>query len=555
MKIRYIFIVILFAFLLHPVSAENTLRERIYIHTDKQTYLSGEMLWMKFYLTDETGKPTSFSRVGYVELLDATTPEIQVKLDIIDGVAEGWMELPVTLSTGNYRLVAYTRNMQNENESVFFNKTIAIINTFRSDASVKVDTTLAVDEVPLIKGNVSVTTERAYATCIQGEIKIQGLPENIHSLSISVAGKDLVLGSENILDWSHHLREYRNIPMRSDFLPEYEGHIISGRITDIATGQSPIRDNVFPLLGFVGDQVRIFGGMVDDNYNVRFLTRRITGMHELAVSSITSSDNKYRVNIETPFVSHTEKILPSLLLNLDWEEQLLQRSVGLQVQYAYLADSMSRIDTTYSYFQWRPDRSYILDEYTRFTTMEEVVIEFIPSLRFRRYNNRRFLSVLLNENDAFSLGSTLVLLDGIPITDHDFMFNYNPLLVYKVDVYKDKFVFGNKHFDGMVFFTTYKHDYPSLVTDETTHLFDYEGIQAHRYFYSPSYSEKTQMKSRTPDYRHTLLWMPSVEFSGQSLSVPFSTSELTGEFQVTVEGLTKDGKAIRGTSFFEVKNP
>lgn len=556
MKVYNIWSVILLAFLCYPVAGGNILRERVYIHTDKQTYLSGEMLWMKFYLTDETGKPASFSKIGYVELLDESTAQIQVKLDISDGLAEGWMELPVTLPTGNYRLVAYTRNMRNEGESVFFNKTIGIINTFRSDATVESDTVSFSDKVPLKKDNISISTAHVYPVRTQGEIRIQGLPENVYSLSVSVAGRDFVQSSGNITDWNSLLAAPADVPVKLDFLPEYEGHIVSGRITNVVTGQPPVGENVFSLLGFVGDQVRIFGGLMEKDATVHFMTRQISGTHELAVASMASSDNKYRVNIESPFAAHAEKILPPLLLKPEWEELLLQRSVGLQVQYAYSADSIGRVDSAYSYFQWKPDRSYILDEYTRFTTMEEIIIEFIPSLRFRRYNNRRFLSVLLNETDVFSQGNTLVLLDGIPITDHELVFKYNPLLLYKIDVYKDKFVFGNKPFSGMVFLTTYKHDYPGLVTDESTHLFDYEGTQVHRYFYAPFYSGNSGEERRVPDFRHTLLWMPFVESCGQAtLSIPFSTSDLTGEFQVTVEGLTRDGKVVRGTSFFEVKNP
>lgn len=575
MRVRTIWSVILFAFLFYPISADNLLRERVYMHTDKQTYLSGEMLWMKFYLTDEAGKPASFSKVGYVELLDESGAQVQVKLEITNGVAAGWMELPVTLPTGNYRLVAYTRNMRNEGETVFFDKTIGIVNTFISDATVDTDTVSVGHENHLVKGNITVSTAQVYNTRTQGEIRIQGLPENIHSLSVSVAGRDFVQSSDNIVDWNSRLSALGDGASGgrtpgTDFLPEYEGHIISGRITNVATGQPPVGDNVYSMLGFVGDQVRVFGGLADKDANVHFMTRRIAGTHELAVASIASSDHKYRVNIESPFAAHAERMYPPFLLKPEWEEQLLQRSVGLQVQYTYSADSINRVDTTYSYFQWKPDRSYILDEYTRFTTMEEVVIEFIPALRFRRYNNKRFLSVLLNETDAFSLGNTLVLLDGIPITDHEVVFKYNPLLLYKIDVYKDKFIFGNKHFDGMVFLTTYKQDYPSLVTDESTHLFDYEGTQVHRYFYAPSYPDNpttdnrtldsqasdNALDSRIPDFRHTLLWLPQVAAQGQtSLSVPFSTSDLVGEFEVVVEGLTKDGRVIRGASLFEVKNP
>lgn len=561
MSMHVLFFIVLFAFLQYPVQATSVMRERVYVQTDKYVYLSGELVWMKLYLTNETGVPSSLSKVGYVELLDETTAQVQAKLEIHNGVAEGWMELPLTLPTGNYRLIAYTRYMQNEGETVFFTKTIGVINTFVADAVVGMDSTEASAVNSVVSsagtGTITVTTERqTYAARSQSEIKIEGLPDNVHSLSVSIAGKDCVLYSGDILQWHDLLSDVASkpVPVKTEFLPEYEGHIVRGQIVNAATNLPPERDQIFALLGFVGDQVRVFSGKVESDYQVRFFTRQISGVHELAVSTLTPSDNKYRVNVESPFAAHSEKTLPPFYLHPDWEKQLLARSVGLQVQYAYLADSLNRVDTTYSFFQWKPDRPYLLDEYTRFTTMEEVVIEFIPSLRFRKFNNKHFLSVLLNENDVFTTGNTLVLLDGIPLLDHEYIFKYSPLSLSKIEVYKEKFNFGNMYFDGLVAFTSYTCDYPGLVTDETTHLVDYEGTLAHRYFYAPSYAEASAVANKRPDYRHTLLWLPEVANGGQeTLSVPFSTSDLTGEFQVTVEGITKDGKPIRGTAVFRVE--
>ena len=558
MKIRNTILIALFAFLIYPVSADSLMRERVYLHTDKQTYLSGELLWMKFYLTDEVGKPSSFSKIGYVELVDESTAQVQVKLDVKNGVSGGWMDLPVTLPTGNYRLIAYTRNMRNEGDLVFFDKTIGVINTFKSGSFVSADTITSDPVMPpdVVNNNISVATaKQSYSLRDKGEILIKDLPENVHSLSVSVAGRDFIQGSENILTWNNGLVKNAKLPVSEEFLPEYEGHIINCNI--VASAGLPLaEDRIFSLLGFVGDQVRVFGGMTSDNKNVQFFTRNITGAQELAVSTVSLSGNNYNVNIESPFVSHPEKDMPEFVLNPEWKDGLLKRSVGMQVQYAYSLDLMSLVDTTYSYFQWKPDRSYILDEYTRFTSMEELVIEFIPALRFRRYDGKVFLSTLLNSTNTFSLGSTLVLLDGIPIMDHKIIHNYNPLLVYKIDVYRDVFVFGDRHYEGLVFITTYNRDYPSLEASEATHLFDYDGTQLHRYFYSPSYTENSDIENKIPDYRHTLLWMPEVDPDGQSsLSLPFSTSDLTGDFQITVEGITKDGKVIRGTSFFDVKKP
>ncbi|MDH6346586.1 MULTISPECIES: hypothetical protein [unclassified Parabacteroides] len=558
MKTRhYIYILALLVLCLQRLAAgHGDFRERVYVQTDKQHYLAGESLWLKLYLTDATGKPSSFSKIGYIELLDEHSAQVQIKLDITNGTAQGWMDLPANLPTGYYRLTAYTRYMQNEGEEVFFQKLIGIINTFKTDETIRTDSTLQATSPSVLDNNLSITTERQTLSLrSQSEFRIQGLPDNVHSLSVSVAGADMLptTNAININQWHNQLSDKPRLPLKTEFIPEYEGHIVKGKLINISTETLGTNESVSPLLGFTGDQVRLFGGQIQKE-DVLFYTTHIQGMHELATATYSASNNQYRVDITSPFAAHSEKQLPLLTLNPAWGEQLMDRSMGLQVLYTYTADSLSKTDTTYAHFQWKPDRSYLLDEYTRFTTMEEVIIEFIPTLRFRKINNQRLLSVLNEERSGFTIGNSLVLVDGVPVTDHESIFRYDPFLVRKIDVYRGKFVFGGQFYDGLIFFTTYNLNYPGLKVGETTQTFDYEGTQAHRRFYAPSYTDSQVKNNRIPDYRHTLLWMPEIPTEGKStISVPFSTSDIPGQYQITVEGITTDGEIIRGTSFFQVE--
>ena len=61
-------------------------------------------------------------------------------------------------------------------------------------------------------------------------------------------------------------------------------------------------------------------------------------------------------------------------------------------------------------------KSYILDEYTRFPFIEEILTEFIPIARINKKDGKRTFSVLTEKMDRFST-QTLVLFDNIPITD------------------------------------------------------------------------------------------------------------------------------------------
>lgn len=136
------------------------LRERVYLQTDKQFYLSGELVWMKFIATDLDQRLSDVSKVGYVELLDSASAVVQARLVLEKGVGNGCLQLPSTLPTGNYRLVAYTRYMRNEGEEVFFEKPLAVVNTFVTNETLLTDTLLPAYSFTRREGPVSVSPDR-----------------------------------------------------------------------------------------------------------------------------------------------------------------------------------------------------------------------------------------------------------------------------------------------------------------------------------------------------------------------------------------------------------
>jgi len=79
----------------------------------------------------------------------------------------------------------------------------------------------------------------------------------------------------------------------------------------------------------------------------------------------------------------------------------------------------------------------------------------------------------------------------------------------------------------------------------------FEGPQLPYRLNIPDYSVE---ENRLPDGRHTLLWNPDVKTGGKtSINLPFNTSDLTGEFQATVQGITSDGEFFLTTVLFHVE--
>ncbi len=106
-------------------------QEKLYIHTDKPTYIAGEEIWLRAHVVDgSTHVPTIASRYVYVELQNPfleTITRIRLRADE-QGHIHGNIPLPDDLPTGEYILSGYTRFMENQGEDYFFRKRLYIAN-------------------------------------------------------------------------------------------------------------------------------------------------------------------------------------------------------------------------------------------------------------------------------------------------------------------------------------------------------------------------------------------------------------------------------------------
>ena len=76
------------------------------------------------------------------------------------------------------------------------------------------------------------------------------------------------------------------------------------------------------------------------------------------------------------------------------------------------------------------------------------------------------------------------------------------------------------------------------------------GYQTPAEFYAPAYATEKARRSMVPDYRTTLYWNPSVEFdeTGRA-TVEFYTSDAPADYDISIEGVTQNGKIIQLKKF------
>ena len=111
----------------------NFPHEKIYVQTDKSTYLSGERIWLRSHLVDaNTNKPAFVSRYVYLELFNPfgeLITRVKIRPDSV-GAYAGHLNLDDDLPEGSYTLRAYTRYMRNQGNESFFKKTITVLDPY-----------------------------------------------------------------------------------------------------------------------------------------------------------------------------------------------------------------------------------------------------------------------------------------------------------------------------------------------------------------------------------------------------------------------------------------
>ncbi len=337
------------------------------------------------------------------------------------------------------------------------------------------------------------------------------------------------------------------------FLPEYTGPIVAGRIAN--THDNTPAKGITTYLTIPGPPNELYITRSDSTGRLLFSTQKFYGSKEIVVQTNSLQDSTYHIEVTNPFSDQrSTNPLTEFTINTDIKTTLVENNVNMQVQNIFAANQLKQfydpqIDST-SFFG-KPGKTYLLDNYTRFPTIEEVLREYVGSIAVAKRQGK-FTVRMYNVDKP--LGDPLILLDGDPIFDADKIFKIDPLRIKRLDVVNTNYLYGPAYFNGIMSFTTYKNDGINFDIDPHAVVLDYEGLQLERKFYSPVYDTESQINSTIPDFRNTLYWNPNADTrSDGKINLQFYTGDKASHYIGIVEGITVNGEAGYQSFSFEVK--
>lgn len=560
-KILTLLFCLLSASLLCVPGAER-LRERVYLSTDRDVYVAGDAVWLSAWCVDAgSGRLSGFSKTAYVEIHSADKLVQTAKIALDGGRGAGRLFLPTTLPTGNYRLFAYTRLGASEEgfDPLTGARTLSVFNTFsteRAEGGVEVVRQAPQPHSVPTAGALSVQAADASAAG-SARIRLTNNGTEPVRFSLSVRHDDGIPAPESahIADF---VRGMRSLPAPRGFdgsvIPEYEGEIIHARVTGTDAAGLRAVEGKYAFISSPGSGENIYTESVGSDGTALFFTSNIFGDREMFLEiQDVDRDNICHLELVSPFLDLPAGELPPLPLYEGWSRALELRSLGMQLEKNFDADTLYTAlpAKVHRIFDERECSTYILDDYTRFPLMEELFIEFIPELRIRRVNGKRELQVHISDhlgNYSFLNSASLVLLDGIPVLDQEKIFAYDPLLVHHIDIYPDSFFLGIRSFTGVVNFVTYKGTLPSMQFEDNVRVVDFPGCSL------PLAYTCAGVGGDYPDYRQTLYWHPLLTLApGESATVECKTPAYSGRFEVFAEGLSEAGEAVCARATLDVR--
>lgn len=546
---RILFSILVPLVLLQSVFAQDggRLRERVYISTDRDVYVAGDRIWMSAYCVDATtGCLSDFSRIAYIEVHspEGTVETAKVALDGGRGAAS--LTLPNSLATGNYRLLAYTAMGASELD---YNpdadgRTISVFNTFstaRTEGGVVV--TDSVPEVPARTGCGSLALSASGDRTVK--ITNNGSGKALFDLSVRHADGIPSPDTGGIAGFCGGLKGIAEPKGFNLFVSEYEGEIIRARVTGTDAAGVKAMEGKYAFISSPGNGSNVYSSTIDADGSVTFYTTNIYGEQDMFLEiEGVDKENVCHLDIQRPFKDFPAGEAAPLVLSNCYADALRLRSLGMQLERNFDADTLytplPRLPGLE--FNEKECKSYILDDYTRFPVMEELFTEFIQEIRVRRGGNGKELQVrtidALN-NSYFPQGTALVLLDGVPVLDHDKILAYDPLLVRRIDIYPGAYFLGIRNFRGVVNFVTYKGTLPSMKFEDNVRIVSFQGCSV------PMAYTCEGVGKDWPDYRQTILWHPLLELApGESMEIKYKAPDYSGAFEVFAEGLTETGEPV-----------
>jgi hypothetical protein len=585
----------LFLVLLHIIFLDHTragIPEQTYLRISQPYYLSGETLHYAVYLFSPVpGNPAPQSKILVTELSDQQGNLITRHFHRMTGTtSQGSISLPDTLETGCYWLRAYTRYQIGYTENLIHYLPVFVVNP--DD----------LDQMEILKKKLDFSSEEGdhrlkpppgpedQSSPDDVSVQISGMenpyyPGDQVNLKIRINAKLAGPGTR------YSLTVRSSVQFSSEIIiPQYFSR--KGSHLDYRIGTKlPAQKTEGIVQAMAGDPVYdpqqemiLRGKLIDpeskENLAFRAVALTQTGKHPGFKLLFTDREGNFEFS-DLNFINRDNFLVlnagdingiilenlampafspPGISGNLTGEKFFLEyvekRKLDRRYKKFYTLQSVNIPGDTgeedYSTLRIyeKADRIYKMDDYIALRDMREVIIELLPNVKIYRENDRSRIRIYSHQNSGMS-PDPLFLVNGRIVKDNDFILNFDNRNVDRIEVLVKKSSlapFGPMGIGGVV--AIYTHKPVAVPSGLELDIEGYHEPQDRVIQVNPAGSEQQNM----PDFNPLIYWDPGCRTDEKGLGeVSFLTNELTGEFEIILEGITAEGFPFYTRELLSVK--
>lgn len=546
------------------ISLEKLAQEKVFVHHTGPLVFAGETLYYAYYCFNaQTNRSSEISLIGYVALVNGQGEIVkEQKIKLEDGMAQGDFFINTNMPSGNYKLLGYTQWMKNNGLQQVFKDDVVVINPYQVDQSgllpssdADVVENLADRVVPV---DSSVVQLKLAKNVFEPREKISFQLVNYKdrlgygNYTVKIQKKS-ELPVDPALNAIQFAEGYRNVPGQinksvgdSLFLPEQRGELLFGKVVDGNT-QEPMADAAV-VVSIPGPEFLLKFAKTDTHGNFYTYLRK-DYKEPIAIVQVKDVDNPQVALEKQAKIDLKGLKFGDFSLQPEFADRIKQRSVRNQLENQFFATKPDSILLGFPIdpFDGGLPETIRLDDYTRFPTFQETLVELFSFAGYRNGKNGDYIRIAQDfetYNETYNDFPAIIVMDGVFIPDPGKLKSYDARKIEAISLIRDQFVLGGEGYQGMMVITTKDGDYFKDYVPENGINVPLEKPLPKKNYFQQYYDTAENMFDHVPDYRSLLFWQPHVQLEELQLDFECYASDIPGVYEVVVDGFTTYGKPI-----------
>ena len=512
-------------------------------YTDKDVYVSGEALLAKIYTPNENP-----SRIIYLDLINQSGMRITgASLEIVNSQADGYLQLPDSLSSGTYMVRAY---MKNTAERIKIVREIWVTNRF--DGLEKIN---QIKRAIVVDGNPERMTGEIEIDGIQPEYSVnqpfEAIVKTEEVLRNKLDGNLLVCVARTDSLFKSKTFEMQSVKAMYG-MTEQKGIVLSGTVYDKKTDAVVSGVTVFLTIPDSIPGFQYYKTKSDGRFY--FLLKNYFGSVHAFVQCFSSTPTqKLKIKMDDLFAE--PGIFPELSQHpilAEFRNAVTQDVDAITFQKIFNQEKLrfspvlKQKVNDYPYYGM-PTNTVMPGLFIDLPNFTEISREILPGVKFRNYNNEPSMVLMNITMLKYFEDMPLLLIDGIPVRDLNTIKELGTKDIEKIDICQNERFYGDLRFAGVVSISTTHKDFSLIRESDQLIRLDIDAIQV-----KAGLNEPVEEGPSVPDIRQDLYWNPSTK-PAESFSVKCHTSSVKGQYKMIIRGKLKDGTLIFSEKQFEVK--